>query len=365
MPTPPHDPLTTALRALATTAPAGLLRDVAAVHIDLPDPAGILPPLRVAVTGTGPAFLRAGLDAAAFTAAWHARFDRPLLPATPGALRDLGHDPTADHLRDHLRRILTHALTPAPAETRTQRDTPEGPLGPDAAKPSRTGLRAPDARAHGTPASSRPGLHGPGSRSAGTRGPGSRDLEPSGRPGGTGAVDPGADGASASGAGGSGAGASGGPGASVVDLGVLDLSVLTPFEAAVLRTTASIPPGQTRPYTWVAAHAGRPGAVRAAGTALARNPLPLLIPCHRVTPADGSPGRYIFGPDAKARLLAAEHLDLHRAADLTRRRVRFLADPATGHVCHPTCPHAGTREYRTLAAALIDGHRPCPHCRPT
>ena len=58
------------------------------------------------------------------------------------------------------------------------------------------------------------------------------------------------------------------------------------FQRAVLTTTATIPPGEVRPYSWIAREIGRPGASRAVGTALARKPVPVLIPCHRVT--DGS-----------------------------------------------------------------------------
>ncbi|MCD2194671.1 MGMT family protein [Actinomycetospora endophytica] len=87
----------------------------------------------------------------------------------------------------------------------------------------------------------------------------------------------------------------------------LDLLGITDFQRDVLAATRTIPAGETRPYAWVAAEVGRPGAVRAAGTALATNPVPLLIPCHRVVPSGGGGiGRYIFGVSAKQRLLAAE-----------------------------------------------------------
>jgi O-6-methylguanine DNA methyltransferase len=87
----------------------------------------------------------------------------------------------------------------------------------------------------------------------------------------------------------------------------LDLLGITDFQRDVLAATRTIPAGETRPYAWVAAEVGRPGAVRAAGTALATNPVPLLIPCHRVVPSgSGGIGRYIFGVPAKRRLLEAE-----------------------------------------------------------
>lgn len=88
-----------------------------------------------------------------------------------------------------------------------------------------------------------------------------------------------------------------------------DLRELRPFQRDVLLATAQIPPGQLRPYSWVAAQIGRPKAVRAVGTALGRNPVPVLIACHRVVPAAGGTGGYVFGPEVKRRLLQAEGID--------------------------------------------------------
>jgi methylated-DNA-[protein]-cysteine S-methyltransferase len=68
----------------------------------------------------------------------------------------------------------------------------------------------------------------------------------------------------------------------------------------------SIGYGQTRSYRQVAELVGRPTAVRAVGTACATNPLPVIVPCHRVLPSDGTPGRYVGGPDAKTTLLNLE-----------------------------------------------------------
>lgn len=89
-----------------------------------------------------------------------------------------------------------------------------------------------------------------------------------------------------------------------------DLRELRPFQRDVLLATAEIPRGELRPYSWVAAQVGRPKAVRAVGTALGRNPVPVLIACHRVVPAAGGTGEYVFGPDLKRRLLRAEGIDL-------------------------------------------------------
>jgi methylated-DNA-[protein]-cysteine S-methyltransferase len=88
----------------------------------------------------------------------------------------------------------------------------------------------------------------------------------------------------------------------------LDWRLAHGFRRAVLEATARIPYGRTASYTEVAGAAGSPAAVRAAGTALATNPLPILVPCHRVLPAGGALGRYRGGPEAKALLL-----DLERA----------------------------------------------------
>lgn len=85
-----------------------------------------------------------------------------------------------------------------------------------------------------------------------------------------------------------------------------DLGTLSEFGRAVLARTAEIPAGQVRSYGWIAAGIGRPRAVRAVGTALARNPVPLLIPCHRVVRADGRIGDYALGTPAKRAVLAAE-----------------------------------------------------------
>jgi O-6-methylguanine DNA methyltransferase len=150
----------------------------------------------------------------------------------------------------------------------------------------------------------------------------------------------------------------------------LDLRGLSDFERDVLAATRSIPTGETRPYAWVAREVGRPRAVRAAAGVLARNPVPLLVPCHRVVRADGRLGEYMFGTAHKERLLRAEHADLDAVADYVRRGVHFLASDSTGIVCFPTCHNARriTRahrhEFRSTGQALAAGYRPCRSCRP-
>lgn len=81
--------------------------------------------------------------------------------------------------------------------------------------------------------------------------------------------------------------------------------VATPFQRAVLDVTASIPWGEVRTYGWVADQIGQPGAARAVGRALGANPLPLVIPCHRVIAA-GTGGGYGGGMHRKEYLLALE-----------------------------------------------------------
>jgi O-6-methylguanine DNA methyltransferase len=86
-----------------------------------------------------------------------------------------------------------------------------------------------------------------------------------------------------------------------------DLRSVTEFERAVLLKAREIPRGEVRTYAWIAAQIGHPAAVRAVGSALRKNPVPLLIPCHRVVRSDGHIGQYALGgSDNKRTILAAE-----------------------------------------------------------
>jgi O-6-methylguanine DNA methyltransferase len=89
-------------------------------------------------------------------------------------------------------------------------------------------------------------------------------------------------------------------------LPALDLAAGSAFQREVWKALLTIPPGQTRTYAQVAALVGRPKAVRAVGQACGANPIPVLIPCHRVVSSDGGLGGFSAGIEWKKRLLAAE-----------------------------------------------------------
>ncbi len=98
------------------------------------------------------------------------------------------------------------------------------------------------------------------------------------------------------------------------DIGVpLDL-VGTPFQLAVWAAVSGIRRGETRSYGWVAASVGRPGAARAVGRAMSTNPIPLMVPCHRVIASGGGIGGYGGGLDAKRALLRAEGVTIAAGA---------------------------------------------------
>jgi len=86
----------------------------------------------------------------------------------------------------------------------------------------------------------------------------------------------------------------------------VDLRGITEFQGSVLEACRRIESGSVRSYGWIADELKNPGAVRAVGTALGHNPIPLLIPCHRVVRSDGSIGSYAFGSDMKHDLLLSE-----------------------------------------------------------
>jgi methylated-DNA-[protein]-cysteine S-methyltransferase len=100
----------------------------------------------------------------------------------------------------------------------------------------------------------------------------------------------------------------------------LDLSDYTTFQEAVLRACHRIPYGKTASYVDLARAAGRVNAARGVGSTMARNPMPLIIPCHRVIRADGSIGGFSSpeGVEEKLRMLALEGVTLDKKGRISR-----------------------------------------------
>ena len=151
----------------------------------------------------------------------------------------------------------------------------------------------------------------------------------------------------------------------------LDLRGSTEFERAVWMKALEIPRGEVRPYGWIAAEIGRPRAVRAVGTALGHNPVPLIVPCHRVVRSDGMIGQYsLGGPRNKRTILAGEGADPDQLEALARAGVRYFGSDTTRIYCLPTCHDARRVTERHLVHfpsardAAKAGYRPCKHCRP-
>lgn len=151
----------------------------------------------------------------------------------------------------------------------------------------------------------------------------------------------------------------------------LDLSSVTPFRRSVLTVTGSIPKGEVRSYGWLARHVGKPGAARAVGSAMATNPVPLIVPCHRVVRSDGHIGAYsLGGAENKWALLRHEGADPEHLELLASEGVRYVGSDTTNVFCVPTCraarrispPHLV--EFGTSDAATEAGYRPCRACRP-
>ena len=150
-----------------------------------------------------------------------------------------------------------------------------------------------------------------------------------------------------------------------------DLARLTPFERAVLMKAREIPRGEVRPYGWIAREIGHPGATRAVGTALARNPIPLFIPCHRVVRTDGHIGNYSMGgPEAKRRILTFEGVDVDSLELLATSGARFIGNDETRFYCYPTChgakntPPDNMVRFHNETQAHSAGYHPCDTCRP-
>lgn len=138
----------------------------------------------------------------------------------------------------------------------------------------------------------------------------------------------------------------------------------TSFQKAVLTAAAGIPSGEVRPYGWIARKIGRPSAVRAVGSALGQNPVPILVACHRVVRADGSLGQYRFGTPMKAALLESEGLHIEAARGV------LTGNTDTNVVCYPSCgvvrnvEPGRQRWFRSNREAAVAGYRPCHRCQP-
>ena len=87
---------------------------------------------------------------------------------------------------------------------------------------------------------------------------------------------------------------------------IMGKNIFTDFQLRVLLQAAKIPFGEVRTYRWVAKKIGAPKAVRAVGTALKKNPYPLIIPCHRVIKSSGELGEYAGGKNIKKALIVFE-----------------------------------------------------------
>jgi O-6-methylguanine DNA methyltransferase len=150
----------------------------------------------------------------------------------------------------------------------------------------------------------------------------------------------------------------------------VDLERLPSFERTVLERMRTIPVGEVRPYAWLAAEAGSPRAVRAVGNIMNRNPVPLILPCHRVVPSTGGVGNYAFGSGIKRALLEREGVSTESIDELARRRVRYMGSDTTRIYCYPTCRDARRIQpghqvpFENERAASAAGYRPCKHCRP-
>ena len=106
-------------------------------------------------------------------------------------------------------------------------------------------------------------------------------------------------------------------------LDIAALSTRPAFQQAVLRAEHAIPRGSVSTYGLIAAHLGDRNAARAVGNALATNPFPLIVPCHRAVRADGSLGGFQGGPAMKRALLEREGIAFDRAGRVVVSRYHY------------------------------------------
>ncbi len=150
----------------------------------------------------------------------------------------------------------------------------------------------------------------------------------------------------------------------------VDLDAANDLEHDVMQTLVRIPRGEVRTYAWVARQAGRPRAVRAVASIIARNAVPYVVPCHRVVPSSGGVGNYIFGSATKRALLEREGVNVDELDALAREHVRYIGSRTTHIFCFPTCRDAkriqekNRMPFRDADDAMEHGYRPCRHCQP-
>ncbi len=139
----------------------------------------------------------------------------------------------------------------------------------------------------------------------------------------------------------------------------VDLAGAPEFQAKVLAEARRVPFGEVESYAELARRIGHPRAARAVGNALGANPVPVIVPCHRIVRGDGSWGHYAFGGAMKTALLALE-----------RETPALVGCATTRIVCRRGCAHEQrvAEDHRVVFASVDDarsvGYRPCRTCRP-
>ena len=139
----------------------------------------------------------------------------------------------------------------------------------------------------------------------------------------------------------------------------VDLSGIAEFQSQVLAAAARIPYGEMTSYAALATTVGRSRAARAVGNALGANPVPIIVPCHRIIRGDGTWGHYAFGARMKTALLTLE-----------RHTPALVGCATTRIVCRRGCAHEQRihEPNRIVFASVADaqsvGYRPCRTCRP-
>jgi len=150
----------------------------------------------------------------------------------------------------------------------------------------------------------------------------------------------------------------------------VDMGSLPEFERRVLEALLTIPRGEVRTYSWVAREAGNASAIRAVGNTCAKNPVPFIVPCHRVVPSSGGLGGYAFGTELKKTLLDREGVNVPRLVRFEKTHAKYVQTPSDNYYCFPTC--RGVRDVDDNDLVLIrDEHEasergllPCDWCRP-